>query len=150
MNETGLKKMRESADSLRGGLERQITEYIRELDRTYSHLKNDALELLDKIKPATRDEARTAKIRRRAPGEKPDDYALIMGIIDAIDNTLSAKTIADRWRARYPEWIVPDRAIRRILSRLAKQTDSPLDLVKRGTGTEPNVYRKKRPVSAKQ
>lgn len=150
MLETGLKKMREDASSLRGGLERQITEYIRELDRTYSQLKNEALELLDKIKPSVRDDVRAAKVHRGAQGKKPEDYSLIMGIIDAIDGTLSAKTIAERWRARYPDWIVPDRAIRRILSRLAKQTDSPLELVKRGTGTEPNVYRKKRAAPLKE
>ena len=146
MLEIGLSKMRRAGENLRQDLERQLSEYIDELDKLHSELRNEALHILEKIKTPTQVDRVAAKLKA---ADKRPDRVLIMAIIDALDDQVSAKTVADTWRRRYPERKLPDRGIRRILSRLAKQTDSPLELVRHGAGTEPHVYRKKRPIFAK-
>jgi hypothetical protein len=146
MFEAGLAKLRGAGENLRGDLENELRKYIDELDKLHSELRGDALHLLKTVKTPTQVDRVAAKLKA---GDKRPDRVLILAIIEAIDNEVSAKTVADTWRRRYPERKLPDRGIRRILSRLAKQTDSPLELVSLGAGTEPNIYRKKRPIITK-
>jgi hypothetical protein len=74
-------------------------------------------------------------------------------ILEAIDNEESEftiKKITHELRKKFSEEQVSSPAIRRVLSKLARRKDSPLQLVRAGIGSEPNVYKKLRPVAGER
>lgn len=144
---------------LRHELEGSVAQYIEQLDSVYTDLKNEAQSFLDGLKSTPQKQlpllapeqtnltAVSPVLNGSWKSNSKSDTLVIAELIDKIDSPFSASDMIRLTRkAPIQQGRVRTKAVRRIVSRIATVENSPLELLEKGHGNVPNVYRRIRPV----
>lgn len=155
----GLERLREASENLR----EPLATFIKELDK----VRAEAQGLLDGLGKAeagakiSEEEEETPQrfvkhnFRIRIPlnrNRKPKNRIIYeaMDALGDVGDTIAAPEVVRMIRSKNisPEEIT-DKTIRNVIHRLGQATNGPLQLLEKGHGNNPSVYRKVRPIISK-